>query len=146
MYQMLIAVLIGTLSFMTVSCSDDNNGAKTSELESLVERVWNYSLENPDGFTIDIRTWRVPTEGICVSYKETQNSHSRESLNKVITHALQHDGYVGGWLDSSSGLYYFDSSRVFPEDQIEEAKQFGIENGQRSLYVLSTGKEILLPE
>ena len=143
---MLIAVLMGTFCFTTVSCSKDDNAVETSELKGLADRVWEYSLNNPDGFTIDVRNWTVPTEGICVSYKETQNSHSRESLEKVIAHALQHDGYVGGWLDSSSWLYYFDSSRIFPENQLKEARQFGIENGQLSIYVLSTGEEISLTE
>ena len=39
-----------------------------------------------------------PTEGIAVSYAEIQDSHSRDQLNKVVSHALSHDGYVGGWL------------------------------------------------
>ena len=47
-------------------------------------------------------------------------SHSRESLTFVVEHALNHDGYVGGWLDS--------------------------ENGQKAVYIISTGKEILVEE
>lgn len=60
-------------------------------------------------------------------------SHSRESLTFVVEHALNHDGYVGGWLDSESGLYYFDSTKIFPEDQLEEALEFARENGQNRI-------------
>jgi len=67
-----------------------------------------------------------------------------ESLEYVITHALQHESYVGGWFDSVTGLYYFDSTRIFPEDQLNETIQFGIENGQQSICVLSTGENISL--
>ena len=126
---MLMAFLTGMLSFATVSCSSNDNAVEKSELSALADRVWEYSLEHPDEFTIDVRTWTLPTEGLCVSYKETQDSHSRESLEFVINHALQNGAYVGGWLDTESGLYYFDSTRIFPEDQLEEAVQFGIENG-----------------
>ena len=85
-------------------------------------------MSHPDGFTLDIRTMTEPTEGIAVSYAETQGSHSREQLPKVIVHALSHDAYVGGWLDTEDSLYYFDSSRLFPEDSLEAAIRFGREN------------------
>lgn len=62
----------------------------------------------------------MPTKGIAVSYAATQNSHSRESLTFVVEHALNHDGYVGRWLDS--------------------------ENGQKAVYIISTGEEILVEE
>lgn len=74
----------------------------------------------------------------------TQNSHSREQLDKVVEHALRHDGYAGGWLDREAGLNYFDSNRLFPEDRLEEAVRFGRENGQRSVYVLSTGSDVVI--
>ena len=85
-----------------------------------------------------------PTEGIVVSYAATQDSHSREQLDKVVEHALRHDGYAGGWYDGDSCLYYFDSNRLFPEDRLEDALRFGRENGQRSVYVLSTGASIAI--
>ena len=143
---MLMLLLTVTLGLTVQSCSKDNQVNQPVDVTLLVDRVWNYSQENPDGFTIDIRTWTVPTVGICVSYAETQNSHSRESLVKVINHALAHEGYVGGWLDTESGLYYFDSNRLFPEDSLDAAIQFGKENGQQSIYVLSTGEGISLTD
>ena len=83
-----------------------------------------------------------PTEGIAVSYAETQNSHSRDQLDKVVRHALSHDGYVGGWLNTENGLYYFDSTKLFPESSLKDALLFGKENGQHSVFILSTYSDI----
>ena len=113
---------------------------------TVADRVWAIGEKNPDGFTVNVRTMKQPTEGVSVAYAETQNCHSREDLNKVISHSLSHDGYVGGWLESSTGLYYFDSVRLFPEDSLSAAIDFGRQNGQEAIYVLSTGKEISLAE
>ena len=111
-------------------------------LSALADRVWSYGQAHPDGFTIDVRTMAVPTEGIAVSYAATQDSHSREALEGVIDHALRHDGYTGGWYNPGNGLYYFDSTRLFPEDRLEDALRFGRENGQHSVFILSTGTEV----
>ena len=108
---------------------------------SLADAVWTFSMTHPDGFTLDIRTLTEPTEGISVAYAATQNSHGREAL-----HATAHEGFVGGWLDTSDSLYYFDSVRLFPEDSLEAAVNFGKANFQKSIYRLSTGEEILLRE
>lgn len=106
--------------------------------------VWTYSQTHPDGFTLDVRTMSEPTEGISVAYAATQNSHSRDQLPKVISHALSHNGYVGGWLNTSDSLYYFDSDRIFPEDSLSAALRFAKENGQISVFVLSTSTEIMV--
>lgn len=111
-------------------------------VEPLSNQIWEYAQSHPDGFTLDISTMTEPMEGIAVSYEATQGSHSRESLPAVVRHALMHDGYVGGWLDTGTGLYYFDSTKVFPEDQLEQAIAFGQENNQLAIYILSTGTSI----
>ncbi|MBP5679936.1 MAG: transporter substrate-binding domain-containing protein [Bacteroidales bacterium] len=85
-----------------------------------------------------------PTEGIAVSYAATQNSHSRDQLDKVVKHALNYDGYVGGWYNSEDGLYYFDSTKLFPENDLKGAVQFGKENGQFSVFILSPYTDIPL--
>ena len=113
-------------------------------VSAIADAVWEFSQSHPDGFTLDIRTMTEPTEGIAVNYAATQDSHSRDQLDFVVEHALQHDGYVGGWLNTENGLYYFDSTKLFPEDQLEEALQFGKENGQTSVYILSTGTDVYI--
>ena len=113
-----------------------------SNVSVIADKVWTFSQSHPDGFTLDIRKMTEPTEGIAVSYAETQNSHSRNQLDKVVSHALSHDGYVGGWLNTEDGLYYFDSTKLFPETSLKEAIQFGKENGQYSIFILSTYTDI----
>lgn len=115
-----------------------------ARVETTANQIWTYSLSHPDGFTMDLRTMTEPTEGICVAYAATQGCHSREALDYVITHAMKHNGFVGGWLDITDSLYYFDSSRIFPEDSLAAAKKFGIENGQIAIFIISEGKEIRL--
>ena len=119
---------------------------KTSsyQVKGIADKVWIYSQTHPEGFTLDVRTMSEPTEGICVAYAATQNSHSRDQLPKVISHALSHNGYVGGWLNTSDSLYYFDSDRIFPEDSLSAALRFAKENGQISVFVLSTYTEIVV--
>ena len=111
---------------------------------TLADSIWVYSQTHPDGFTMQINTWEVPTEGIAVAYSETQNRHDRADLDFVVSHAQSHGGYVGGWLDKDSGRFYFDSVRVFPEDSLVQASQFGRENAQIAIYILSSGEEIRL--
>ena len=139
---LLIAVLTiyGAVSFS--SCSSNKDNASDKGITKLADKVWTYGQTHPDGFVLNIRTMTEPTEGIAVSYAETQNSHSRAQLEKVVRHAVQHDGYVGGWLNSNDGLYYFDSSKLFPENELRSALQFGRDNRQYSVYILSLDTEI----
>ena len=141
----LIAVLTisGTVCFASCSSNEDNV-TEQSNISVIADKVWAFSQTHPDGFTIDIRTMTEPTEGIAVSYAATQNSHSRDQLDKVVSHALQHEGYVGGWFNSEDGLYYFDSTKLFPENDLKGAIQFGKENGQPSVFILSTYTDIPL--
>ena len=140
---MLIAVLTicGTASFASCSSNEDN-ATEQRNISGISDKVWAFSQTHPDGFTIDIRTMTEPTEGIAVSYAATQNCHSRDQLDKVVSHALQHEGYVGGWYNSEDGLYYFDSTKLFPENDLKGALQFGKENGQYSVFILSTYTDI----
>ncbi len=124
------------------ACSHSDNTTEESIVASIADKVWQFSQTHPDGFTLDIRTMTEPTEGIAVSYAETQNSHSRNQLDKVVGHALSHDGFVGGWLNTENGLYYFDSTKLFPESSLKDAIQFGKENGQQSVFILSTYTDI----
>ena len=138
---MAVLALCGTLGLS--SCSKTHgNSEEQSKIAEIAGKVWAFSQTHPDGFTIDVRTMTEPKEGIAVSYADTQNSHSRNQLDKVVAHALQHDGYVGGWLNSQDGLYYFDSTRLFPENNLKSALQFGKDNGQQSVFILSTFTDI----
>ena len=142
---LLIAVLTicGTVSFASCSSNDDNP-AKQTQVTTIADKVWAFSLTHPEGFTLDIRTMTEPTEGIAVSYAATQNSHNRDQLDKVVSHALQHEGYVGGWYNSENELYYFDSTKLFPENNLKGALRFGKENNQHTVFILSTSTDVPL--
>ena len=140
---MLIAVLTICGTASSASCSsNEDNATEQRNITGISDKVWAFSQTHPDGFTIDIRTMTEPTEGIAVSYAATQDSHSRDQLDRVVSHALQHEGYVGGFYNSDDGLYYFDSTKLFPENDLKGALQFGKENGQRSVFILSTHTDI----
>ncbi len=140
------AVLALLCSCGTVSSTQRSSGGVVAEgqgsLSVIADRLWAFSQAHPDGFTLDVRTMAEPTKGVTVAYAATQSSHSRDNIDSVVSHALQHDGYVGGWYNKKDGLYYFDSSRLFPENSLKEALRFGSDNGQHSVYILSLGAEI----
>ena len=140
---LLIAVMpICVTACFTSRASKEGNATEQSVITTIADKVWAFSQSHPDGFTIDIRTMTEPTEEIAVSYAATQNSHSRDQLDKVVSHALQHEGYVGGWYNSEDGYYYFDSTKLFPENDLKGALQSGKENGQYAVFILSTYTEI----
>ena len=105
--------------------------------KQLVDVIYAMGQMFPDGFTLDLNTMRQPTEGLMVSYKETQNSFDRKSLPAVIKHAHAHENLVGGWYNAEEDKYYFDSTRPFPEDSLAAALAFARQNGQKSVYVVS---------
>jgi inosine-uridine nucleoside N-ribohydrolase len=127
----LIAALlgIGLAAYAQVNLTD----------KELYNAIWAMGQMYPEGFTLDLATLRQPTEGIMVSYKETQNSFNKKSIPGVVKHARAHNGLVGGWQDPESGKYYFDSTRSFPEDSLAAALAFARANGQHTVYVASKG-------
>ena len=136
-----VLTICGTASLAACSSNKDN-ATEQSKIITIADKVWSFSQSHPDGFTIDIRTMTEPTEGIAVSYAATQNNHSRDQLDKVVSHALQHEGYVGGWLNTEDGLYHFESTKLFPENDLKGALQFGKENGQHTVFILSSYSDI----
>ncbi|MEE3386493.1 MAG: transporter substrate-binding domain-containing protein, partial [Prevotella sp.] len=138
--QMMVTAIMIVFGLTVLSaCTKEDSQDRVTAIS---DAVWSFSQANPDGFTLDIRSMSVPKEGIAVSYAATQGSHSREKLDFVVRHALQHDGYVGGWLNTENGLYYFDSTRLFPEDKLADALKFGKDNGQTSAFILSSQADV----
>lgn len=111
-------------------------------MKHLIERVWEYSQNNPNGFTLNIKTLKPIKFGIIVAFKETQNSFGKESLETVINHALQHNNIVGGWLNRDNGLFYFDSSKVFKNSELKKAIEFAKQNEQIAIFDLTNLREI----
>ena len=137
--MMVTAIMIVFGLTVLSACTKEDSQDRVTAIS---DTVWSFSQANPDGFTLDICSMSVPKEGIAVSYAATQGSHSREKLDFVVRHALQHDGYVGGWMNTENGLYYFDSTRLFPEDKLADALKFGKDNGQTSAFILSLKADV----
>jgi len=113
-------------------------------MENLTDSVWEYAQNNPYGFTLNIETMKPVRFGIVVAYKATQNSFGKENLKSVISHALEHDKTVGGWLNDEDDKYYFDSVKVFKNSQQQEAIEMGRENEQIAVFDLTNLREIRL--
>ena len=64
-------------------CSRGDGTTDADNISLIADRVWAYGQSHPDGFTLDIRSMTEPTEGIAVSYAETQHSHSRQARRKI---------------------------------------------------------------
>lgn len=111
-------------------------------MTNLIERVWEYSQNNPEGFTLDLETFKPIKFGICVAYKETQDSHNKESLEKVISHAMKHKKILGGWLNVENNKFYFDSVKVFKNSELEKALKFAKEQKQLAIFDLTNLKQI----
>lgn len=141
LWMLTVILALGSFTVLAVSeCCD--SPVEQEDVSNVADKVWAFSQTHPEGFTLNIRTMTEPTEGIAVSYAETQDCHSRNQLDKVVRHALHHEGFVGGWLNTENGLYYFDSSRLFPENSLKDAILFGKENGQHSAYIISNHTDI----
>ncbi len=117
-----------------VSCS--KQGDAQDDISAIVDSVWEYSLDNPDGFTVAIPSLETPTTGLAVGYYLGSENVGKESLTNVVKHSISNDKYVGGWLDPDDGEYYFDSICIFKDGAYDDAYQFALDNQQRAYYDL----------
>lgn len=111
-------------------------------MKNLIEAITKIAKENPDGFTVELTTLKKVTKGISVAYLATQDSFGTEGLKKVLKHAENHGKVVGGWLNEENGKYYFDSVKIF-EDQ-NQAVKFGKENEQIAIFDITNLRLIKL--
>jgi hypothetical protein len=101
-------------------------------MKSLKSAIKEIARKNPEGFTVSLPTLKAVTEGIAVSYLETQNSFNDQGLENVLSHALSNSKVVGGWLNIENGKYYYDSCRIFTNRN--EAIEFGKANKQIAIF------------
>lgn len=142
MKNKLYSLIVLFFLLICFGCSDESSSNSAGDNSALIEKVWDYSKSNPNGFTINICDWTVPEKGIAVSYASTQNSFDKEALTNVVEHSLKHDCFVGGWLDD--GKYYYDSVKLFSEDSLDQAKSFGIQEKQMAIYIISKDSTVYL--
>ncbi len=107
-------------------------------------KILKFAETHKDGFTVELENLSPVTEGIAVAYAETQNCHDDDGLRKCLEHAWNHGRVIGGWLDYESGVFYYDSVKIFPDDELEKAIEFGRQNGQLAIFWLTKQQEIRL--
>lgn len=111
-------------------------------MKQLIERVWEYSLNNPEGFTLNLETFKPVKFGIAVAHSETQNSFDKDSLEKVISHSLQNGKTLGGWLNVENNKFYFDSIKIFRNSELDKAIEFAKQEKQIAIFDITNLKEI----
>lgn len=96
---------------------------------------------NPEWFTVNAKSLMPVTSGYAVAVRATQNSFGSEGLALVVDYAATDSEVTafGGWLDSESGLYYYDA--VVITDSFERAKAIAEREGQIAFFSLNEGKE-----
>jgi hypothetical protein len=151
----ILVVILKALGFDAIQIEEggatyayfDINSAQsiTKELERAVDffdgRVEEVAEANSWGFTYNLETQKLETNGIVGAYKATQNQFGGEGRRYSIRHAIvQGDKKVGGWLDEDK--FFYDSSKIFTDRT--KALQFGIDERQLALFDLGRLDEIRL--
>lgn len=96
---------------------------------------------NPEGYTVDAQTLQPVTSGYVVAVKGTQNSFGDSGLRRVVEYQRTHQECTafGGWLDSESGLYYYDACVIVPT--LGEAMALAKANEQIAFFCLDNYTE-----
>lgn len=96
---------------------------------------------NPEGFTVNAKTLTPVTSGYAVAVCATQNSFGPEGLAAVVDYAKTDKEVTafGGWLDSETGLYYYDA--VIIVETLEDARQIATRENQLAFFCLHEMKE-----
>ena len=99
---------------------------------------------NPEGFTVNAKTLTPVTFGYAVAVCATQNSFGHEGLAAVVDYAKTDKEVTafGGWLDSETGLYYYDA--VIIVETLEDARQIATRENQLAFFCLHEMKEYRL--
>lgn len=108
-----------------------------TDFKFLLKALEKLSKENPKGFTVTIPDLKPVTSGWAIGHKETQNSHGRKGLKRVIEHSMQTTKIVGGW-KGYNNRYYFDT--VMIEHDAREAIELKYEHKQKAIYHIDTGR------
>lgn len=96
---------------------------------------------NPEGYTVDAQTLQPVTSGYVVAVKGTQNSFGDSGLRRVVEYQRAHKECTafGGWLDSESGLYYYDACVIV--STLGEAMALAKANEQIAFFCLDNFTE-----
>lgn len=116
------------------------NQHKKQTPNKMLFEILEIAINNPQGFTLSLPSLEPITDGIIVSYIETQDSFGIEGLKRAVEHAMAHDQVIGGW--QFEGKFYFDSNKVFTN--LDEAMEFGRSQKQIAIFDLTEQRLIKL--
>lgn len=114
-------------------------------MNNLFTTLTMIAAANPAGFTYNVQSNTMQSSGYAVALAATQGSHGLEGLENVLNLVLSEAcpaSCVGGWLDTETGLYYYDATVIV--DNLEDAIQLGRLNKQIAIFDLNTLTEIRL--
>lgn len=99
---------------------------------------------NPQGFTVNAQTLSPVCSGYAVAFAATQNSFGNAGLRRVVefVHSTKKANAFGGWLDTETGLFYWDAVKVYATKAA--AARAAKRNGQIAYFDLTNGLEIRL--
>jgi fructokinase len=114
------------------------------KIENIKAIICEIASNNPNGFTYNLVVNKFQKTGYAVATLQTQDCIGMKGLYKVIKFCIKHPGYcIGGWRNEDGQMQY-DATEIFFDrnDALYEA----INNKQRAIFNLYTGREILASE
>ncbi|MEL7168500.1 MAG: hypothetical protein AAGN64_04040 [Bacteroidota bacterium] len=108
----------------------------------LIASLLALAERQPFGFTVRLPDLTPVREGFAVAYAATQNSHTPEQIERCVSHALANDGVIGGWRDTDTDTWYWDSVRIYADRA--EAEAAGRREAQIGVYDLGNDEYIPL--
>lgn len=118
-----------------------NKNKTTMKKEIKIAALAAIAAANPNGFTVNAKTLTPVTSGYAVAVRATQNSFGPVGLAAVVDYANTDKEVTafGGWLDSETGLYYYDA--VVITDSFDRAVALAEREGQIAFFSLHEMKE-----
>ena len=110
---------------------------------TIIGAVITAANNNPDGFTLDLETFKFASTGFAVALADTQNCFDSEGLNKVVNYCINNNiRYIGGWYNSKNGRFYYDATVVLSDRS--QAIEVGHMNRQIAIFDIDNLEEIEL--
>lgn len=107
----------------------------------IITALATIAANNVEGYTVNAHTLQPVASGYVVAVKATQNSFGPDGLRRVVEYQRTHQEIAafGGWLDSVTGLYYYDACIIVPT--MAEAIALAKANEQFAFFCLNNMKE-----
>ena len=108
---------------------------------ALKDKISSIAQAHPDGFTFNLFKGTLQNRGYAVAKKETQDSFGNKGLFNVLKYIKKNPKCCLGVWRNEEGTMQFDASMVYSD--IKDAIRSAVENRQRAIFNLYTGKAIM---